>query len=107
MKQSFNIFKSEINNIIKKTEVYKTAFSKETAVTFIEQEDEQNNITDYECRIECKNGRVAVIRYDLMAKNDFQRWSCSAADRQRLCLRSGCSIIRLYECIRLSCGTYG
>ena len=76
MKQSFNIFKSEINNIIKETEVYKTAFSKESAVTFSEQEDEQNNITGYECRIECKNGRVAVIRYDLTEKNDFQRWSC-------------------------------
>ena len=76
MKQSFNIFKSEINNIIKKTEVYQTAFIKEIAVTFSEQEDEQNNITGYECRIECDNGRVAVIRYDLTAKNDFQRWSC-------------------------------
>ena len=48
MKQSFNIFKSEINNIIKKTEVYQTAFSKENAVTIIEKEDEKNNITGYE-----------------------------------------------------------
>ena len=76
MKYAFNIFKSEINNIIKKTEGDQTAFIKENVVTFIEQEDEQNNITGYECRIECKNGRVAVIRYDLTAKNDFQQWSC-------------------------------